>query len=90
MKTKLLKRLHKKCSWTCIRKDFGGVVMDEWILLQDGLITYHSSSEALIKHMFEMNSIDYDSAFDWNWRGILRDYIIKTNERKFRKYKKRS
>ena len=88
MKAKLLKRLHENCQWTYIKQDIDGG--DKWILLQDGVITYHFSPQSLIKHMFAENSWKYDRIFDWNWHGILTDYREKISYRTFRKYKKQN
>jgi hypothetical protein len=89
MKTKLLKKLRKDCSWTCIQQDMGGVVIDKWMLLQRGFISEYYDSELLIRHMLIYNADYYDAFWDWRWNDILHQYHIKVNERKFRKYKQK-
>jgi hypothetical protein len=89
MKTKLLKKLRKDCSWTCIQQDIGGAVIDKWMLLQRGAISEHPSSEWLIKCMLRYNSDYYNSIWDLRWYDILQQYNLKVSERKFRKYKQR-
>lgn len=87
MKTKLLKKLRKDCSWTCVKQDVGGVVVDKWMLLQQGFISEYSSSESLIRHMLTYNADYYDAFWDWPWDNILYQYHTKVTERTFRKYK---
>lgn len=89
MKVKLLKKLRKDCSWTCVKLDMGGTIIDQWLLLQRGFISEYHSSESLIRHMLTYNADYYDSIWDWRWNDILHRYHIKVNERKFRKYKQR-
>ena len=90
MKAKLLKKLRKDCSWTCVKQEhMGGVVIDKWMLLQRGFITEHPNSEWLIRCMLEYNANYHDSVLDWRWDNILHRYHVKVNERKFRKYKQR-
>jgi hypothetical protein len=90
MKTKLLKKLRKDCSWTCVKQEhMGGVVMYTWVLLQQGFISKYSNSELLIRHMLTHNANYHDSVLDWRWDNILHRYHVKVNERKFRKYKQR-
>jgi hypothetical protein len=62
MKAKLLKKLRKECLWKSIHKDVGGVMMEQWILLQRGMITYHSSTEHVLFEILRRESMN-DSPF---------------------------
>lgn len=90
MKTKLLKKLRKDCSWACVKQEHvGGVVTYRWVLLQRGFISKYYNPESLIRHMLTYNADYYDSIWDWRWNDILHRYHVKVSERTFRKYKQR-
>lgn len=85
MKTKLLKRLRETAKWKLVTEFREGNPIERWALLHDDILTYHQNSTEVIRWMLDRNAWQYDSPFDWNWLGILRDYNCKINEREFRK-----
>ena len=85
MKTKLLKKLRKECSWKSIRKDAGGVMVDEWILLQRGMITYHTSTWHVLFEILRRESMN-DSPFRIiPWMKLWHTQMDKMLAREFHK-----
>ena len=83
MKTKLLKKLRKTCSWKCIRKDIGGAMMDEWLLLQRGCITRHTDSGQVLLEMLRREAM-YDHVFSITpWSRLYQTYWNKSIQRSF-------
>ena len=85
MKAKLLKKLRKECLWKSIRKDVGGVLVEEWILLQRGMITYHSSTEHVLFEILRRESMN-DSPFRMvPWMKLWHKQMDRVVEREFHK-----
>jgi hypothetical protein len=83
MKVKLLKKLRKQCSWKPIQRDGGGIVIEEWILLQLGVISYYSSTEQVLYEMLRRNA-DYQNS--WNrWDELLHKQRNKMAARQFKR-----
>ena len=83
MKIKLLKKLRKRFVWKCIQKDAEGVMIDEWMLLNNdqSIITRHSSSERVLYSMLTYNAPEY-SEFSY-WNRLLHTHINKMMRREF-------
>jgi hypothetical protein len=83
MKTKLLKKLRKKFAWKCVRRDAGGFMRDEWVLLyiDQSIITFHSSSERVLYSMLTCNAPEY-SEFNY-WNRLLDTHMSKIARREF-------
>jgi hypothetical protein len=83
MKTKLLKKLRKTCSWKCIQQDVGGAMIDEWMLLQRGCITRHPDSEQVLLEMLRRETM-YEHVFSIApWSRLYEAYWDKTVQRRF-------
>jgi hypothetical protein len=83
MKTKLLKKLRKTCSWKCIRQDVGGVMMDEWMLLQRACITRHPDSEQVLLEMLRREAM-YQHVFSITlWSRLYEAYWNKSIQKRF-------
>lgn len=83
MKTKLLKKLRKTCSWKCIQQDVGGAMIDEWLLLQRGCITRHTDSGQVLLEMLRRESM-YQSVFSITlWSRLYEAYWNKSVQRRF-------
>jgi hypothetical protein len=83
MKTKLLRKLRKRFSWKCIQKDAGGVMVDEWVLLNNdqSIITSHSSSERVLYNMLTYNAPE-DGGFNY-WNRLLYTHVRRMMRREF-------
>lgn len=85
MKTKLLKKLRKRFVWKCVRRDAGGFMIDEWVLLyiDQSIITFHSSSERVLYSMLNTKAPEY-SEFNY-WNRLLHIHFDKMMRREFNK-----
>jgi hypothetical protein len=83
MKTKLLKKLRKRFVWKCIQKDAGGVMVDEWVLLNNdqSIITSHSSSERVLYNMLTYNAPE-DGGYNY-WNRLLHTHMNRMMRREF-------
>jgi hypothetical protein len=83
MKTKLLKKLRKQFAWKCVRRDAGGLMVDEWALLyiDQSIITFHSSSERVLYSMLTVKAPEY-SEFNY-WNKLLDTHMNKIARREF-------
>lgn len=81
MKTKLLRKLRKQFAWKCVKKDCGGVMMDQWILLNSvqHIITTHSSTERLLYIMLDYNA-EYGVTY---WKKLRRTHVGRMRKREF-------
>jgi hypothetical protein len=90
MKTKLLKKLRKRFVWKCIQKDAGGVMVDEWVLLNNdqSIITSHSSSERVLYNMLTYNAPE-DGGYNY-WNRLLHTHVNRMMRREFERIGKTS
>jgi|LauGreDrversion4_2_1035121.scaffolds.fasta_scaffold1006650_2 hypothetical protein len=82
MKTKLLKKLRKTCSWKCIQQDVGGAMIDEWMLLQRGCITRHPDSEQVLLEMLRREAM-YGQYIITPWHRLYDTCWNKSVQRRF-------